>query len=488
MSRGVDCDSHQYFPLPTLSTSITRPQSTSSIDEIRKKFTEIETENNEIKKKYVEVEAENTDLKEIIKENARREAESMKLKARVEELERYKKENEKRFEKLEEKQLKNVNNFENIANVSDSVINHCIDTDTKSLDDDTSELIDERCDDTPASDIFDNTSNCDLRHESLTQCSAPSNCTESESLKDKEMNNIIDFLVERDNERIRNEIRERNRGGKLQREAPTGNFPKEDTYASNIKSSVPSDQKKEQGLIQEISIKDQNNITEISSNNIPQNHVPEIDYSTSDKDIICLYQNACDAEKDAIKANREEILCWCFYAKKSKGMVKDFMANGKVGEKKAKGQVYDFIIQQLPNTKRENLCKQTQKALRVYNLFEKIGMDKIQYIKTYTADSISRFTNLQIQTIIDHFAKKPDIEFTDNQDNSSDDLPGEAKLRVSNSTEVSNTSILSNSETIPVSTEIQASVFDDSSDSNLNPLENRLITTYNIGIELDKFI
>ncbi|CAJ0846019.1 10781_t:CDS:2 [Entrophospora sp. SA101] len=398
------------------------------IDEIRKKFTEIEIENNEIKKKYVEVEAENTDLKEIIKENSRREAESMKLKARVEELERYKKENEKRFEKLE---------FNIILCETNS--------------DDTSELIDEQCDDTPASDTFDNTSNCDLRHESLTRCSAPSNHTESESLKDKEMNNIIDFPVERDNEGIRNEIRERNRGEKLQSEAPTGNSPKEDTYASNIKSSVPSNQKKERGLIQEISIKDQNNITEISSNNIPQNHVPEIDYSTSDKDIICLYQNACDAEKDAIKANREEILCWCFYAKKSKGMVKDFMADGKVGEKKAKGQVYDFIIQQLPNTKRENLCKQTQKALRVYNLFEKIGMDKIQYIKTYTADSISRFTNLQIQTIIDHFAKKPVIEFTDNQDNSSDDLPaGEAKLRVSNSTEASNTSILSNSETIPV--------------------------------------
>ncbi|CAH1765875.1 15528_t:CDS:2 [Entrophospora sp. SA101] len=463
------------------------------IDEIRKKFTEIEAENNEIKKKYVEVEAENTDLKEIIKENVRREAESMKLKARVEELERYKKENEKQFEKLEEKQLKNVNNFENIVNVSDPVINHCIDTNTKSLDDDTnqssvniilcetnsddtSELIDEQCDDTPAS------SNCDLRHESLTQCFAPSNCTESESLKDKEMNNMIDFLVESDNERIRNEIRERNRGWKLQREAPTGNSPKEDTYASNIKSSVPSNQKKEQGLIQEISIKYQNNITEISSNNIPQNYVPEIDYSTSDKDIICLYQNAYNAEKDAIKANREEILCWCFYAKKSKGMVKDFMADGKVGEKKAKGQVYDFIIQQLPNTKRENLCKQTQKALRVYNLFEKIGMDKIQYIKTYTADSISRFTNLQIQTIIDHFAKKSDLEFTDNQDNSSDDLPEEEKLQVSNSTEVSNTSILSNSETIPVvSTEIQASVFDDSSDSNLTPLENRLITTYDIA-------
>nr|CAG8601246.1 3704_t:CDS:2 [Entrophospora candida] len=196
------------------------------IDEIRKKFTEIEAENNEIKKKYVEVEAENTDLKEIIKENVRCEAESMKLKARVEELERYKKENEKRFEKLEEKQLKNVNNFENIVNVSDPVINHCIDTNTKSLDDDTNQ-------------------------------------------------------------------------SSLQREAPTGNSLKEDTYTSNIKSSVPSDQKKEQGLIQEISIKYQNNITEISSNNIPQNYVPEIDYSTSDKDIICLYQNAYDLPEEA---------------------------------------------------------------------------------------------------------------------------------------------------------------------------------------------
>ena len=39
-------------------------------------------------------------------------------------------------------------------------------------------------------------------------------------------------------------------------------------------------------------------------------------------------------------------------------------------------------------------------------------MEKIQYIKTYSADIISKFTNSQIQTIIDHFAK-PDIEFTD---------------------------------------------------------------------------
>ena len=38
-------------------------------------------------------------------------------------------------------------------------------------------------------------------------------------------------------------------------------------------------------------------------------------------------------------------------------MYKDFMINNKVGKKKAKGQVYDFIIKQLPDTKCKTLCK-----------------------------------------------------------------------------------------------------------------------------------
>src|SRR5439155_6269952 len=62
---------------------------------------------------------------------------------------------------------------------------------------------------------------------------------------------------------------------------------------------------------------------------------------------------------------------------------------------------------------RKTLCKRTQKALRINSLFEIIGMDKIRHIKTYSADTISRFTNSQIQTIIDHFTEKPNMEFTD---------------------------------------------------------------------------
>jgi len=102
-------------------------------------------------------------------------------------------------------------------------------------------------------------------------------------------------------------------------------------------------------------------------------------------------------------------------------MYKDFMVNNKVGKKKAKGQVYDFIIEQLPNTKSKTLCRQIQKALRINDLFEKIEMDKLQYIKTYSVDTILKFTDPQIQTIIDYFIEKPNIEFTDKAKDEAED-------------------------------------------------------------------
>jgi hypothetical protein len=147
---------------------------------------------------------------------------------------------------------------------------------------------------------------------------------------------------------ISDRIRQRNREKKLQR-------------------------KNEQGLIQDInsSMKEKPLLSAVQKNE-ERAVLP---------DIINLYETACGAEKKAIEANREETLRWCFYAREFKRMYKDFMVSNKVGEKKAKGQVYDFIIKQLPDTKRKTLCRQIQKALRIDDLFKKIGMDKLQYIK-----------------------------------------------------------------------------------------------------------
>ncbi|CAG8451660.1 6947_t:CDS:2 [Acaulospora morrowiae] len=301
-------------------------------------------------------------------------------------------------------------------------------------------------DNTSAPDISINDSNSDEHQEETSSRVSNSSSTElsicgkPKSLEDKEMDNFL------------------KPGKKLQHESHTESSPKENTYMSNngvsakahIKSNISPEQEKEQGLIQEISISiNQNQATEISANNSPKmfakNHVSKnlIQESSGKGDIILfsaskskvllnltsLYKKACDAERQAIKVNQDEITCWYYYIIEFDNQVKNLMKSDHIGEKKAKGQIYDFIIAQL-NTKRKTLQKQTQKARKVYNLFEKIGIDKIQHIKTFSADAISRFTNLQIQTVIDHFAKMPDIEFTDDQDNSSDDLP-EAEVSIS---------------------------------------------------------
>ncbi|CAG8575275.1 7666_t:CDS:2 [Ambispora gerdemannii] len=74
--------------------------------------------------------------------------------------------------------------------------------------------------------------------------------------------------------------------------------------------------------------------------------------------------------------------------------------------------------EQIPGTKRENLYKKTYRARKIHELFEKIGVDKIKYIKTYSANSISELSDSQIQIIIDYFFKNPNAEFPDNQDSS----------------------------------------------------------------------
>ena len=81
--------------------------------------------------------------------------------------------------------------------------------------------------------------------------------------------------------------------------------------------------------------------------------------------------------------------------------------------------IYDNFIKLLPpDTKRNTILKQTQKARSIYKLFEKIGIDKIRYITTYSANSIAELSDSQVQTIIDYFSKNPDTELHDDQDDS----------------------------------------------------------------------
>uniref|UniRef100_U9T540 Uncharacterized protein n=1 Tax=Rhizophagus irregularis (strain DAOM 181602 / DAOM 197198 / MUCL 43194) TaxID=747089 RepID=U9T540_RHIID len=168
-------------------------------------------------------------------------------------------------------------------------------------------------------------------------------------------------------------------------------------------------------------------VFDFTATSVPEkNHMTEISmtarYEKSDinnpsnilQNLACLIQKAWDVKDEAILANQKELLCWCSYIVEFNKKITKFMTKYKIGEKKVKGMIYDNLIKLLrPGTKRNTLLKQTQKARDIYKLFEKIGIDKIKYITTYSANSISELSDSQIQTIVDYFFKNLNTELPD---------------------------------------------------------------------------
>ncbi|GBB89969.1 hypothetical protein RclHR1_16820001 [Rhizophagus clarus] len=140
--------------------------------------------------------------------------------------------------------------------------------------------------------------------------------------------------------------------------------------------------------------------------------------SSSLLDLARLFDKASDAEYRTKKANEEEILCWVNFGKEFIYQYNEIVknSNGKIGEKKAKGVIYDEMLEhlttihekrlkemgiQLPKISRSSLIRRTQRSMKLVRIFEKISTDKIKYLSEYSANSISELTNDQIQEIIE---------------------------------------------------------------------------------------
>jgi len=232
------------------------------------------------------------------------------------------------------------------------------------------------------------------------------------------------FLGEVYKKSVSNDIRQRNREKKLLRESAiqdSSSVTKD--KKSCFSASGQSHKKREaENIVQDV--------FDFTATSAPEeNHMTEISmtarHEKSDTDnppnilqnLACLIQEAWDAKDEAIRANQKEILCWCSYIIEFDKKTKEFMIDYKVGEKKAKSMIYDNLTKLLPpGTKRNTIVKQTQRARNIYKLFEKIGIDKIRYITTYSANSIAELSDSQVQTIIDYFSKNPNTELPDNQD------------------------------------------------------------------------
>ena len=68
------------------------------------------------------------------------------------------------------------------------------------------------------------------------------------------------------------------------------------------------------------------------------------------------------------------------------------------------------MLQYLSGISRVSLRKRTQRTKPIYKLFSVIGEDKIKRIKTYSANKLSKLTDVQIDTIKKHFIAIPRVQ------------------------------------------------------------------------------
>ncbi|PKY61028.1 hypothetical protein RhiirA4_485471 [Rhizophagus irregularis] len=146
-------------------------------------------------------------------------------------------------------------------------------------------------------------------------------------------------------------------------------------------------------------------------------HQPSSTTETNHMTIIFMTGNLLPITKNTDEKNSVVMLS---VVKKFDNQVKNIIKPIEL-MRKSERQIYNFIIAQLV-TKRNTLLKQTQRARNIYKfILERIGIDKIKYITTYTANSIAELSDNQIQTIINHFTEKTNMEFSDNPEDHNED-------------------------------------------------------------------
>jgi hypothetical protein len=244
--------------------------------------------------------------------------------------------------------------------------------------------------------------------EVLPEISASNNNADIKPSEDKKMDSFLDEVYKK---KVSNEIRQRNREKKLLCESSTKDLSVSKGPASSVDKESRSHKKKEaENIMQDvfdftIDGSKKNHMTEISLTGCEENNCQEkiefrclAELSCSDvlQNINCLYENACTAENERVKANQAEILCWRNFIIGLDNSIDEIMIKEKVGMKKAKGLIYDFILAHNPDTKRRTLYQRISRARKVYEFTEKIGIDKIKYIKTYGANSIAELSDSQI--------------------------------------------------------------------------------------------
>ena len=417
----------------------------SEIDSLRQRITELEAEKAELEAKNSEL------LKRVIEETTKYKAENDELRVRIEELEKNKTDTAKlvsenvelrdRVTKVEQRQLQNDNSPNNgLSNFNSVAENHEKLLEDKEMDDC---LLKQTPVDIPDSVIAQ-----------LEQCEPVCKINDAVSKvtvssKTSEERGMDAFLDNVNKKKVSDEIRQRKREEKLQRESiaqdlviassscisekddrmiseiseefektvPSGNDHSHVTSVEpDLKVSVEQDdelipeesldknQIVEQGLIQELSfdacssISTENNVSSTDTNSSCNGSENMI--SGSAQHLSYLFDTA-------IKSGQQEILDWYNYSLEFESKVDALTADGRIKDKTARSMIYKEMKPFLPKITQDNLRKKTLRARKHLMLFGKngVGIDKIKLV-SYSATEISKLTYLQIQNVIDQVILK----------------------------------------------------------------------------------
>ncbi|CAG8489547.1 23837_t:CDS:2, partial [Gigaspora rosea] len=371
---------------------------------------------NLLEKLNSKLQAENTEFRN---ENAKVKCENAKLRQALEG-------HETRITKLEQGE-------KSITNVLQSLVNS----------NDTSEQIVSRCSDIPESGITDNASNSNSAHKQIViqnkNALASDNvsnsdiyqpiCTESKSSEDKEMDDFLDSTYKEkvSKERIKKKILQQNLSSdntSPEEVIPevsvplTSIFRNTELGKSEISAGSPCQnthrKKDAEKIVQLISDGIQNN-AQLGDKITPCDKIlagPPCQNSSTVPllSLAQLFDKATDAEYGAIRANQEEILRWYYYGEgyliQVRVVIQD--SNSKIAKKKAKVIIYDKILEylsilrkkrsedtdlQLLEISRKCLQGKTQKAVKIYKLFETLDIDKIKPCQNSITDSPSLETS-----------------------------------------------------------------------------------------------
>ncbi|GES85294.1 hypothetical protein GLOIN_2v1598257 [Rhizophagus clarus] len=414
------------------------------IAKLRKENAELKKENTEIRDLRIKLSISDAEIAQLKRMNAKtlrangkynemRDAENVKLKVTIKELKSENIELRDHITKVEQNQsLQNAltaidnssnntsSNFNSVADQLPMITHH-----EKPLVDDTSLLEEPIPEVLPEISVSNNNADRSQR----------------DHIKPSEDKKMDSFLNEVYKKKISNEIRQRNREKKLLCESSTKDLSISKGPASSVDKESRSHKKKEaENIVQDVfdftmDGSEKNHMTEILLTGREENNyqkkiesqgcLAELSCSVVLQNINRLYENACTAENERVKANQAEILCWRNFIIGLDNSIDEIMIKEKVRTKKAKGLIYDFILAHNPDTKRKTLYQRISRARKVYEFTEKIGIDKIKYIKTYSANSIAELSDSQIQTIVDYFSNNPNTELPDDQEGSIIDSEGE---------------------------------------------------------------